>query len=127
MRNYVQNIYSTSFTANQRYINGKGDIIVHIYTSSLGNTLISLPREEEQVETAQKINEIINRTNSIIDTLYEEISTLREYKNRLISDVVTGQIDVRSIEVPEYEFVDEDNDFEADDDEELEEVEEQEG
>ena len=31
-------------------------------------------------------------------------------KTRLISDAVTGKIDVRGIEIPEYEFVDEDND-----------------
>lgn len=29
---------------------------------------------------------------------------------RLISDTVTGKIDVRGIEIPEYEFVDEDID-----------------
>lgn len=29
---------------------------------------------------------------------------------RLISDTVTGKIDVRGIEIPEYEFVDEDTD-----------------
>ena len=27
---------------------------------------------------------------------------LKEYRTRLISDVVTGQMDVRNVEVPEY-------------------------
>ena len=31
---------------------------------------------------------------------------------RLFSDVVTGQIDVRGIEIPEYEFSDEELDIE---------------
>lgn len=35
---------------------------------------------------------------------------LEEYKNKVIADAVTGNIDVRGIEIPEYEFVDEDND-----------------
>ena len=40
--------------------------------------------------------------------LYEQtISTLQALRTRLISDVVTGQIDVRGIEVPNYEHYDE--------------------
>ena len=35
---------------------------------------------------------------------------LEEYKNKIIADNVTGKIDVRGIEIPEYEFVDEDID-----------------
>lgn len=40
----------------------------------------------------------------------EEVAVLEEYKNKVIADAVTGKIDVRGIEIPEYEFVDEDND-----------------
>ena len=40
----------------------------------------------------------------------DEISVLREYRVRLVADTVTGKIDVRGIEIPEYEFVDEDTD-----------------
>ena len=32
----------------------------------------------------------------------KEIELLKEYRTRLISDVVTGQMDVRNVEVPEY-------------------------
>lgn len=45
----------------------------------------------------------------------QEIDLLRELKNRLISDVVTGQIDVRNIEIPEYEYVDEELESDSDD------------
>ena len=45
---------------------------------------------------------------------------------RLISDTVTGKIDVCGIEIPEYEFVDEDADADNEDDGE-EDTEEQEG
>lgn len=31
---------------------------------------------------------------------------LSELKNRIISDVVTGKIDVRNVEIPEYEYID---------------------
>ena len=40
-----------------------------------------------------------------IQYLTKEVETLEEYKTKLISDVVTGKIDVRNITVPEYEYV----------------------
>ena len=93
-----------------RYINGKGDIIVHIYPTALGNTIITLPGEADQNKAVARINEIIDQVNKAITVLTDEISVLREYRVRLVADTVTGKIDVRGIEIPEYEFVDEDID-----------------
>lgn len=45
-----------------------------------------------------------------ISDLNRQIELLREINNRIISDVISGKIDVRGIEIPEYEFVDEDAD-----------------
>lgn len=42
-----------------------------------------------------------------IEARIEEISLLKKYKDAISSDIVTGKIDVRGIEIPEYEFVDE--------------------
>lgn len=50
---------------------------------------------------------------AIISTISKEIGILHEFKTRLISDVVTGKIDVRGIEIPEYEFVEEELDTEG--------------
>ncbi len=108
-----------------RYINGKGDIIVHIYPTALGNTIITLPGEANQNKVVARINEIIDQVKKAIAVLTDEISVLREYRVRLVSDTVTGKIDVRGIEIPEYEFVDEDADADIEDDSE-EETEEQE-
>lgn len=36
--------------------------------------------------------------------LEKEIVVLQDLRTRLISDVVTGQIDVRGIEIPEFEY-----------------------
>lgn len=98
-----------------RYINGKGDIIVHIYPTTLGNTPISLTSDSDQMKAVEKINKIISQTNKTTALLIEEITTLKEFKTRLISDVVTGQIDVRNIEIPEYEYVDEELESDSDD------------
>ncbi len=109
-----------------RYINGKGDIIVHIYPTALGNTIITLPGEADQNKVVAIINEIIDQVKKAIAVLTDEISVLREYRVRLVADTVTGKIDVRGIEIPEYEFVDEDTDADNEDDGE-EDTEEQEG
>lgn len=97
-----------------RYINGKGDIIVHIYPTALGNTIITLPEAADQKEAVARINEIIDQIKKVIAVLTEEISVLREYRVCLIADTVTGKIDVRGIKIPEYEFVEETENFEAD-------------
>ena len=44
----------------------------------------------------------------MIGNLQSYIQTLQELKTQLISDVVTGKIDVRGVEIPEYEYVDDD-------------------
>ena len=49
----------------------------------------------------------------LIETIQKEIQALDELKTWLISDVVTGKIDVRGIEISEYEFVEEDADGES--------------
>ena len=108
-------LYSQA-SLKHRYINGKGDIIVHIYPTALGNTIITLPREADQNKAVARINEIIDQVNKAITVLTDEIYVLREYRVRLVADTVTGKIDVRGIEIPEYEFVDEDTDTENEDD-----------
>lgn len=106
-------LYSQA-SLKHRYINGKGDIIVHIYPTALGNTLISLPNVENQAKAVKRIDEIIDQVKKAIATLTDEISVLREYKICLVADTVTGKIDVRDVEIPEYEFVDEDTEVEDD-------------
>lgn len=57
----------------------------------------------EQVEIADWLDSEIPKYQKAIDTLEKEIQHIIEYRTRLISDVVTGQIDVRGIEIPDYE------------------------
>jgi type I restriction enzyme S subunit len=46
--------------------------------------------------------------------LQEEIALFTEYRTRLISDVVTGKMDVRGVIVPEYENIEETNNNQQD-------------
>lgn len=56
----------------------------------------------EQLEIAQYIEEETKKIDAAIPAIQREIDLLREYRTRLISDVVTGQMDVRDIAIPDY-------------------------
>ena len=54
-----------------------------------------IPSREEQAEIVAYIANKTSRIDTMIDSLRLEIDRLNEYKQRLISDVVTGQINVQ--------------------------------
>lgn len=69
-----------------------------------------VPPADEQIAIVKYIKQALPQYDAAIEKLTEEVAVLEEYKNKTIADTVTGKIDVRGIEIPEYEFVDEDND-----------------
>ena len=83
-----------------------------------------LPPREEQDRIVQEIKEICNKNEHIISVFRREIEMLSDLKKQIISSVVTGQIDVRNIGIPDYEFVDEDVDTDTEEETESEEQEE---
>ena len=71
---------------------------------------------EEQLELFNEIKAKTILLDKCILSIKQQVTHLNEYRTRLISDVVTGKVDVRGIEIPEYEaFSDEVNDDEIDD------------
>ena len=71
------------------------------------STYTVYPPYEEQVEIVSEISQIEKQHSQIIASIVSQIEMLQDLRTRLISDVVTGQIDVRGIEVPDYEHYDE--------------------
>lgn len=69
-----------------------------------------VPSEEEQVEIVRYIKKEQKKLDVSIEKWKLKIVLLKEYRTRLISDVVTGQIDVRDIDIPEYVSEEEYND-----------------
>ncbi len=74
-----------------------------------------VPPAEEQQAIIEYIPKAIEKYEAAIIKIQEEVDVLHELKNRLISDVVTGQMDVRDVEIPEYVFEDESSDLSEDD------------
>lgn len=68
------------------------------------------PPIEEQKAIVEYIKRALPKYDVAIEKLSEAVDVLEEYKTKLIADTVTGKIDVRDIEIPEFEFTDEDID-----------------
>lgn len=89
---------------------GVGSIQRNLYWSALKRVVVPIPSKKEQMKIVEYLDGLNNKFDATIKKLTEEVAVLEEYKNKIIADTVTGKIDVRGIEIPEYEFVDEDND-----------------
>ena len=57
---------------------------------------VIVPPLHEQESIAAAIEEMVTRAQRAVGRTHEEISLLREYRTRLIADVVTGKLDVRA-------------------------------
>jgi len=97
-----------------------------LYTDQFNTIVLPIPQIEEQKAIMRKINEFADKTKGYIDIILREVEVLQELKTRLISDVVTGQIDVRDIEIPDYDYIDDTTDADSDSKDEQEYDEEQE-
>ena len=81
-----------------------------LYTADFNTIVLPVPPLDEQVGIMKYIVEFRGKAKKYENMLTQEISGLQELKTRLISDVVTGKIDVRDIEVPDFEYVQETGD-----------------
>jgi len=62
---------------------------------SFKNVLITLPLIEEQTQIVKYIETLTKKIYQTITKIEKEIGLLQEYRTALISEVVTGKIDVR--------------------------------
>ena len=69
--------------------------------------LIPLPPRDEQERITNELNRITCMFNDAQISLEKQIECLQELRARLISDVVTGQVDVLGIKVLDFEYINE--------------------
>lgn len=84
-------IYSGAFKTASR---GIIDSRLRLYPNRFYPFPIICPPIEEQHAIVSYITERTSKINSLIEKLNKEIECIKEYKQRLISDVVTGQIKI---------------------------------
>jgi len=70
---------------------------------------IPCPPIDKQKEKLEAIRAITKPVDEIVKHINNQITLLSEYRTQLISDVVTGKLDVRGVVVPEYVSVVEDS------------------
>ena len=83
-------------SAEQKARMGRGFTVVHIYPHQIKRIALTIPPILEQSAIARFLNDAVASTTSAIECTNREIDLLREYRARLIADVVTGKLDVRA-------------------------------
>ena len=74
--------------------------------------IVAIPPLDEQKNILNEVNGIEVPINDAIAKYQKIILCLEELKTKLISDVVTGKMDVRDVQIPSFDLVEEDIDEE---------------
>lgn len=77
-----------------------GTTILHLYQNVFENMPFIIPSLSEQQQIAEYLDKKTEEIDSTIDKFKVQIDKLKEYRQALIAEVVTGKIDIRSIEIP---------------------------
>ena len=80
---------------NQLLRRGTGSTALGIKASKLPQLQIVTPPPEEQAHIVNWLDSVLGPLSATIDRSRREIELLREYRTRLIADVVTGKLNVR--------------------------------
>lgn len=93
---YIVTLFGTQMyrTAFDRKASGIGDGFSRLYTNDLFSFYAIFPPIEEQQAIVEYIETKLSKIDTFIADLQAEIDYLKEFKQRLISDAVTGQIKV---------------------------------
>ncbi|CAB4922272.1 unannotated protein [freshwater metagenome] len=70
---------------------------MRLYYEEFGAIPMPVPPISEQRRLVAAVNEQRNAVAPVIDRAHREIALLREFRTRLVADVVTGQVDVRAV------------------------------
>lgn len=107
---YLYLVMSSKGIAKVLSLSSVGATMDNLNGTIVGNLVIPILAISEQraiVGFIEKETGLIERT---IARTEREIELIQEYRTRLVSDVVTGKVDVRAIEVPDFEPVEADAD-----------------
>jgi type I restriction enzyme S subunit len=75
----------------QRELNGRGGIIVHIYSKNFKDMWFPTPPLSEQLQIVSYLDEQTQLIDKTISVEERRIELLKEYRQSLISEVVTGK------------------------------------
>ena len=100
---FLQLVLSNSSLADWLILESAGATMSNLNTSLVGLIRLGVPPIAEQVAIMTWSHQIQNRIKVGIRSVQAQIQTVGEYRTRLISDVVTGMLDVRGVELAAVE------------------------
>jgi type I restriction enzyme, S subunit len=89
-----------AFRAESKGLGTGSSGFMRLYTDRFGTIKFPVPPREEQLEILRSITGDLQEIEQQQKRVMHEIVLLREYRTRLIADVVTGKLDVREASVP---------------------------
>ncbi len=110
---------SRSFSEDVRQyikINTQGNVGI----DSLKRTVLTRPSIDEQHTIVKYLDTKCKKIDELIRLKQSQVQAYQELKSVIVSDVVTGKVDVRNVSIPEYEHVDDILDDDSEDNEETE-------
>lgn len=99
---FLEFVFNDSNIVEQQIkISSNATTIDVIYGGTLKEIFLPVPTVKEQKEIVQFLASKTEQIDEIISGLTVQITDLRSYKSSLISEAVTGKIDLREVEIPE--------------------------
>jgi type I restriction enzyme S subunit len=92
---FVMHLLNSRNTYSQALQDVTGSTAPHVNISTIRNYTLAIPSRQEQNAIIEYIDAKTNPIGLAISRLEREIELLREYRTRLVADVVTGKLDVR--------------------------------
>lgn len=124
---YLAYLFMSPTWRTQIWKKANGVKVYSITQKMLKDTFVLIPPDDEQHSIVEYLDAECAKIDEAISSIYIKIGNLSVLKKQLISEVLTGRIDVREVEIPEYEYVaDLSDEEESEDDEEVTELEQDE-
>ncbi|MBL8049548.1 MAG: restriction endonuclease subunit S [Chthonomonas sp.] len=100
---YLSYLIQSADFINRVTANSIGIAYPAISESRMGCFHLAAPEPSEQLEILAHLDLATEPFDNALSKAQAEIDFIREYRTRLVADVVTGQLDVRHLALPEVE------------------------
>lgn len=97
---FLRRVFDAAYAYLRNESDGGGSTKGAITCEQIAELPVPVPPLEEQQAIADHIDQVLDRINRIADKATNAIERLTEYRSALITAAVTGQIDVRGVQVP---------------------------
>lgn len=95
---YLFRSFQSKKINDQFYVEASGVTRYGISTYPIANSYVCVPTKPEQIQIAEYLDKETKKIDQTIEKIEKKIELLEEFKKSLIHHVVTGKVDVRSVQ-----------------------------